>query len=176
MLTVERLKQVLRYDAETGEFTWVSPPEAVAWMAGKRAGCLWDHGYRVIVIDGVRHYEHNLAWLYMKGEQAPEGLTVDHEDRNRGNNRWRNLRLATRAQQNANQGAKSTSKTGVRGVHSDGKGKFRARIKINGKSVSLGTYRTVAEGAAAYEAKAKELYGDFACPGACVNANLRSAK
>jgi hypothetical protein len=176
MLSAERLKQVLHYDPATGEFTWISPPEAVAWLAGKRAGCEWEHGYRVIVVDGVRHYEHNLAWLYMKGEAAPDGFTVDHDDRVRGNNRWENLRLATRAQQNANQAANSTSKTGVRGVHSDGKGKYRARIKVNGKSLSLGTFDTIAEGAAAYAAKARELYGDFACPNACVNANKKECK
>ncbi|WP_424578945.1 HNH endonuclease [Bradyrhizobium sp. USDA 241] len=125
----------------------------------------------MIAVDGVRYYEHNLAWLYMTGELPPAGFTVDHEDRVRSNNRWSNLRLASDAQQNANQGARSNSKTGFRGVHSNGKGRFRARIKINGKSVSLGTFDTVEEGAAAYEAKAKELYGDFACQAACMNAN-----
>ena len=87
-LTQERLKELLKYFPRTGRFRWrVRGPrgEPVGREAGTRHG-----GYRSIGIDGVRHYEHRLAWLYVHGEH-PTG-DIDHDNGNPADNRISNLK------------------------------------------------------------------------------------
>jgi len=53
LLTQQRLKEVLNYDAESGVFTWaVTRTKAVK---GRVAGNVDSHGYWIIGLDGVRH-------------------------------------------------------------------------------------------------------------------------
>jgi hypothetical protein len=85
-------------------------------------------------------------------------LTPDHRDRNGLNNRRSNLRLASQAQQNANSG-RSVLK--FRGVFKRRK-RFEANIKIGGKVVYLGLFKSRIEAADVYDAAAKRCYGEFA--------------
>jgi len=84
---------------------------------------------------------------------------VDHINRNCTDNRIENLRWATHSENLANTVGRSAS--GLKGAYKSGT-KFRAQISINGAFINLGTFSTVEEAHAAYMAKAKELYGDFA--------------
>ena len=99
---------------------------------------------------------------------APEGMIVDHIDRNPLNNRKSNLRLATPAQNVANTEARRTTRhgkpsSGYKGVSKCGKtGRFRAQIFSEGKSRSLGYYDSPEEAAKAYDEAAKEEWGEFA--------------
>jgi len=54
------------------------------------------------------------------------------------------------------------NKTGFRGVLATRSGRWRARIKIDGKTISLGYYHTVEEAARAYDRAARILYNDQA--------------
>ena len=92
-------------------------------------------------------------------------LDTDHKDNN-GLHNWRdNLRIATRAQNTqASRGPKNT--TGFRGVMKtkDPRYKvklYRAKIVFNGKAIFLGCFETPEEASEVYEAKAKELFGEF---------------
>lgn len=100
--------------------------------------------------------------IYMHREivRPPRGMLVDHANRCGLDNRRSNLRLATRAQ-NAVNCASRPGETGFRGVSRHGSG-FRARITRDGKELYLGTFRTVLEAAAAYDAAAREEHGPFA--------------
>ena len=93
-LTQERLKEVLKYFPRTGRFRWRVPGPRGA-PAGREAGTRHG-GYRSIRIDGVRHYEHRLAWLYVHGEH-PTG-DIDHDNGNRADNRISNLRHCPHAE------------------------------------------------------------------------------
>ncbi|MCK4500883.1 HNH endonuclease [Candidatus Babeliales bacterium] len=84
--------------------------------------------------------------------EIPKGMVVDHKDRNPANNSLNNLRLATRAQN-----AWNSKKKGVQ-KH---RGRYRARITVNGKRISLGLYDTEQEAVDAYEKAAKEHHGEF---------------
>lgn len=81
-LTLERLKQVLDYNAETGIFTW----KAVLGKnspIGSRAGSKMSNnlGYRVVVIDGHLYLEGRLAWFYSTGCWPTKPLRFQNKDR-----------------------------------------------------------------------------------------------
>lgn len=94
---------------------------------------------------------------------APDGVIVDHVNRDGLDNRKANLRLATGTLNMANTMRRSDGSSEYKGVkiRHDGK-KWCARIQINGKGIHLGSFVTAAEAARAYDAKARELFGEFA--------------
>src|ERR1051325_2754037 len=98
VLTIERLREVLRYNRRTGIFGRRKNAYRTD-LIGKPAGCLRKDGYVEICVDGRCYLAHCLAWLYVTGAVPAE---VDHKNRNRADNRWNNLRSATRALNRAN--------------------------------------------------------------------------
>lgn len=160
-MTQARLKELLHYDPETGWFTW-RINTAVA-KPGERAGGGHGLGYRQMGLDYKKYLEHILAWLYVTGSWPPD--EVDHKNGDKADNRWENLRLATRSQQGYNKPGYKRNKTGTPGVHKHGN-KFRARLQINGRAIDLGVFNTVEEAVAARRKADEEHLGDFANKGA----------
>ncbi len=92
----------------------------------------------------------------------PDGLDVDHVSGNGLDNRRLNLRLATKTQNNHNQRIRKDNTSGYKGVYLDAKsGKWRARVKIDGKQHNLGYHNTPEEAHAARCKAANELHGKF---------------
>lgn len=158
-LTQERLKKVINYDSGTGEFIWLHNRIRTD-LIGMPAGSINGDGYRTIRIDRVLYQAHRLAFLYMTGKFPP--ADVDHINRNRADNRWDNLREATRSQNCFNKAMISTNTSGVKGVywHKRNK-KWTVRVQIEKKFSYLGIYEDLelAE-LVANEARVK-YYGDF---------------
>jgi hypothetical protein len=97
----------------------------------------------------------------MKGEWGRP--VIDHRDGNPLNNRWRNLRLCSVSENAANRRRLRNNKSGFKGVaFVPERGMWRARISKHGKRYPLGNYATAEEAHAAYVAKARELFGEFA--------------
>lgn len=163
MLTQERLKQVLSYDPDTGVFVWLSKPNRRV-VVGSVAGALVGRfGYRGISVDGRRYYTHRLAVLYMTGAWPTE--TVDHKNGVPGDDRWCNLREASRSQNSANRKAQSHSRAGLKGAiwHKQSQ-KWVSALVHKGRSKFLGKYDTPEAAHAAYMKAARELHGEFARP------------
>lgn len=95
--------------------------------------------------------------------KTARGQWPDHRDGNTLNNRRSNLRIATRSQNNANRsGSGKTPFKGVRrNPHSTANAKRVWLARVAG--IYLGGYETSEEAARAYDTKARELYGEFAC-------------
>lgn len=89
----------------------------------------------------------------------PEGLEVDHRNRNALDNRKENIRYGTRAQNNANR--KAWSRSGMKGVHAHGR-RWHAEIYVNGRKKCLGSFGSLEEAARAYDSAALDHYGEFA--------------
>jgi hypothetical protein len=87
---------------------------------------------------------------------------IDHCDGNKSNNKWSNLRLATKSQNQANSRIHKNNKSGVRGVHWHSQSKtWRAMIKTNMKYTYLGSFKSKKDAASAYYAEAKKRFGNF---------------
>ena len=149
----------MHYDPETGVFTRriiLSNRSKPGVPAGHAKQC-GGHKYSIMRVDGGDYYAHRLAVLYMTG-QWPAG-DVDHVDRDGLNNRWNNLREATRSQNNANKCVDSRNRFGLKGVRKSKNGK-RFTTVVDGRYA--GTFDTPEEAHAAYVAKAAEVFGEFA--------------
>ncbi len=98
--------------------------------------------------------------LLIPGEEE-----IDHRDHCGLQNTRNNLRAVTRQENGFNQQKQkriTTSK--YKGVHWYRQSeKWRAQIRFNGTGIYLGTFRSEEDAAHAYDAKAKELFGEFAC-------------
>ncbi len=93
---------------------------------------------------------------------APVGLEVDHVDCNGLNNRRNNLRFASKSQNAHNQRIRSNNRSGVKGVSFNKKrGLWVAHIKIQYKSRTIGSFRTIEEASAAYAAASAALHGEY---------------
>src|SRR3990167_3456923 len=168
-LTTERLREVLHYDPETGECTWLSSPKNRA-RAGRVAGSIMKIGYREISIDGRHYLAHRLVFFYMTGKWPAD--QVDHKNGDPLDNRWRNLRNASCAQNQHNQRRHRTNTSGFKGVGFDkNSNRWRARIRANGKRYWLGVFDTAEAAHAAYSAKSNELHGEFSNPSGGVRPN-----
>jgi hypothetical protein len=119
------------------------------------------HGYVHIKIDGHAYKAHRLAWFYMTGVWPAED--VEHKDRNKSNNRWKNLRLSDDSKNQANTSRRSDNTSGFKSVHfRKDSGKYRARLQVRGKRLALGCFDTAEAAHAAYIVAAKQHFGEFA--------------
>jgi hypothetical protein len=155
ILTQQRLHELLKYDPETGVFTWNVTRSNM--RAGTRAGTYDKRGYLRISIDEKIYGGHRLAWLYVYGAWPTD--VIDHINRNTGDNRLCNLRDTDRCVNNQNACTRKDSPVGIRGVtRHPYSNKWRARIQANGKKMHIGTFDTVEAAAAAYAAAAYALH------------------
>lgn len=160
-ITQAKLKSMLSYDPESGDFHWIRgahPP-----LVGRKAGTKGRsnvHTYLLINIKGKAYRAHRLAWLYMTGKW-PKNM-LDHKDTDTFNNRWKNLREATASQNCANSRA-TKGRVLPKGVSfCKRNGKFLAQIKKGRKGYFLGHFSTPEAAHAAYIAAAVRLHGQFA--------------
>lgn len=96
LFTVEKLKEMLDYSAETGEFRWkVSPAPSV--RVGDIAGSRGPGGGEFIMINYRPYASGRLAWMYVHGA-APNGQ-IRHINGDPTDNRIANLK--SRVEQDA---------------------------------------------------------------------------
>lgn len=128
-LTQRRLMTKFVYDPETGSLFYKK--------SNKKAGYDDGRGYLLTVIDGERHYNHRLAWLYIYG-YLPENC-IDHINRDPSDNRICNLREVSMQCNVRNNSLAKTNTSGVKGVHwQRGRQVWEAYITVSGKRKALG--------------------------------------
>lgn len=153
MITQVELKNLLRYDPETGVFYHLTDRKRA--KKGSIAGTRHSQGYIQIRIGlGTAFLAHRLAWLYVYGHTPTE---IDHINRNKTDNRLVNLRSVTRDENLRNTKVRSDNASGVKGVYY-GRASWYAQITVKGKAKHLGSFASKEEASAArYEAE--RIYG-----------------
>lgn len=166
MLTHDRLLELVRYDPETGEFTLLVDVSRGHHhkTAGEKLGRNHPLGYIQIGLDCKSYLAHRLAWFYVTGEWPKH--QIDHINQDKKDNRFANLREATNSQNHQNK--KSKNSNGLKGVALANGGKYRAKrwyakIRINQRTIYLGTFDTKEDAHNAYAKAASELFGEYAC-------------
>ena len=157
LITQEFLRKGFLYEPETGDFY-----RKLKYGGWKIVGVTPNSdGYRRVGIFGTSYYIHRLIWLYMTGNWPP--IDIDHVDRNPGNNRWNNLRLASRSQNTINSRLLDRNTSGVRGVcWNPIKSRWMARISLNGVRRHLGYFDSIEEAEQVYLLAAAELHEEYA--------------
>lgn len=159
-LTADRARALLSYNPATGEFRWRRAMAMNRIPAGSVAGHISLAGYRVINVDGVLYYAQRLAWLMQTG--CFPASDMDHRNGRRDDNRWSNLRMATRSQNCANSKRRKDNSTGEKGVALIRGTRWRATIRKDRKRHHLGYFDTKEKAAAAYREAAVSLFGQHA--------------
>lgn len=134
---------------------------------GKRAGVvLGKKGYEAVTFqyngERQRVVTHRVIWMLHNGV-IPDGVQIDHIDRNPANNKIENLRLSTVSQNNANVVKSSLSETGVKNVRfNNNKTKLQVAFKKDGKTVYCGSFLTLEEAKEVADRERVKLFGEFA--------------
>jgi hypothetical protein len=167
------IRKLLRYDAETGKLFWLPRPREMftsdrifgcwnARYAGQEAFTAMTHGYFTGAIMDKSFRAHRVIWAIQTGAWPKN--EIDHINRDRADNRWSNLRQATREENARNQGSVSKTSSKYRGVSWSSRDRvWRAQIQEAGRNRGIGSFRSEIEAALAYDAEAFRLFGEFAC-------------
>ena len=143
---VELLRELFDYDPLSGCLTFrvYNHRHRKGDVLSRRnsAGYLcWTHLYD-------QYYAHRIAWKIYTGEEPPE--VVDHRNRRRDDNRWKNLRASTEIKNRYNM--TPWGKRYLPGVFQrrEGAPSFQAKISVNKKQIYLGSYPSEVEAHRAY--------------------------
>lgn len=169
---IELLRRLISYDPKTGHLTWNERrPEdfncdsrdsvCAMWnkkFAGKRAlNHLSARGYLVGSIKPFSLSAHRVAWAIQTGCWP---MQVDHQNHDRTDNRFINLRDVSNAENAKNMRKSSRNKSGVVGVFKHSQlDKWTAQIVVDGKARHIGLFDSLSEAAAAR--KAAEIDAGF---------------
>jgi hypothetical protein len=155
-----------------GRVAWVDPDDfplvtGYGWFACQtrsRTELAGGRKERWVARGQVNGRKVNMHRLVM-GE--PPGVQVDHVRHQTDilgtlDNRRANLRLATSSQQNSNRRGKNRYKGVWYRPRVGAARPWRAAVMFKGKRYHLGSFATAEKAALAYNAKAVELFGEFA--------------
>jgi hypothetical protein len=124
-------------------------------------------------VDIVKEYKWYLASGYVNNNKVgdlhrlimnpPEGMVVDHINRNPLDNRRDNLRICAQSDNCLNKSIQCNNTSGVPGVSWEKtRNKWAAYIRLNGKQIHLGRYNTIEEAAEARRSAEIEYFGEYA--------------
>lgn len=103
------------------------------------------------------------VYLHRQLMGEPIDLEVDHINGDKLDNRRRNLRVCTSAENKRNTGIRRTNTSGYKGVTwQKNRQKWKAQIQYEGVNRHLGLFINKEDAARAYASAAESLFGDFA--------------
>lgn len=101
------------------------------------------------------------------GLERGDQRQCDHIDHDTLNNTRENLRIATRAENCRNRRRRTDNSSQYKGVSwnkgASKAGRWRVQIWVDGTNKLIGHFTDAIEAARAYDARAREVFGEFAC-------------
>lgn len=145
---IDLLRQLLRYEPDTGRLIWLPRDESLhshakQWngrMAGKPAMTSPDAaGYLKGCIFNAAYMAHRVAWAIHYGKEPSE--EIDHINGNKQDNRILNLRVVGRRDNMKNRLKQKNNQSGVTGVSWSGAADgWVSNIGVRGNQLHIGTY------------------------------------
>lgn len=154
------LRMLLSYNPTTGLLVWQAARRGIKCgdLAG---GGINSNGYLRVCVGGRLYYAHRVAWALANG-QWPSGV-IDHINGVKTDNRLINLRDVSRGHNQHNQRRPQQTKgrtsafLGVSRIATSGK--WRAAIKVCGRTQFIGNFDVESEAHAAYLNAKRQLHG-----------------
>ncbi len=154
-ITAEQINEVISYSQETGLFTWVKNQGRA--RIGDVVSYKDSYGYIAFKLYGHLRRAHRVAWFLTHGS-FPDG-DIDHINRDRSDNRIKNLRCVSRSENMENQLLRSDNKSGFKGVFFEARrNKWRADIAKDKKSKHIGYFDTAEAAFVAYQNAAAKFH------------------
>ena len=169
----ELLRQLLRYEPETGKLFWRK--RSADLFQNKKICNTWNSkfanapaftskilgGYLIGSIHNKKYYAHRVIWAIQTGAWPKNH--IDHKDGNRANNKFENIRDVTRGQNNSNKFSQKNSSSKYLGVSWRKRSKkWRVNVTKNGTTKYIGLFSDEIEAAKAYDHAAAQVHGEFA--------------
>lgn len=166
--TPEQLRQLLRYEPDTGKLFWLPRPESMfkkprrgkSWNtqnANKEAFKAFGKRYKVGCIFRRSYLAHRVAYAVYHGHWPKE--QIDHINGDGFDNRITNLREASPTENMRNKRMHKTNTSGHNGVYfCDTNKNWRSFIYIGNKRKDLGRFTNIEDAIAARKA-AEEGHG-----------------
>ena len=140
--SLEKLQAVFKYDPVTGILT----------RKGKPVGCKGNGCGYTVKLDYVLYRVARIIWKLQTGNDPGE-MYVDHINRNPYDNRWKNLRLVTQAQNQMNRSGGN--------IRTTASGTYRVEIHSKGRHIDK-CFKTFSEAEEFRDISKAELFGDYA--------------
>lgn len=117
----------------------------------KNVGHVNGNGYKILRVNGQMHQLHRLIYKAATALDIDD-KEIDHINGDKLDNRICNLRAVSHGKNMQNQHkAHKNNELGVKGVSVAKNGKYRARIRVNGKLIEMSGFDDVASAETAYK-------------------------
>lgn len=154
------LRQLLRYEPDTGKLFWRERPLEMFKSGGSGQEFYWriwndryaeqevspmdrpkgSRGYRIVGIFKSKYLFHRIAWKIVTGEDPDE---IDHINGDTADNRWCNLRNVTTAENKRNLAKSTRNRSGCTGVFWNSQfNRWQSFITVGLKTKHLGLHKT----------------------------------
>jgi hypothetical protein len=157
-ININEIKSSFSYNEESGEIIRIKfrgHPSNIKTL--RKAS---KSRYPMIGFNGSSYLAHRIAWVIKTGENPT--FDIDHINGNKWDNRWCNLRIATRSENRCNCEPSLSNTSGTIGVtfHKLVK-KYVAQIKKHGKSYHLGCFENIEDAIKCRKNAEKIFHGEF---------------
>lgn len=163
---LEYLKSRLLVDVSLGLVYWLDATKHHSRLAGLEAGCKCKGGgnkrkmYWVVRVNSTSIKRSHIVFLFATGRWPTD--QIDHINGNSLDDRIANLREATQTQNAWNHKGRAKKSTTPMGVRELSSGRFQARISVEKRQISIGTFHTQEQASEAYQQKRKEFFCEYA--------------
>jgi len=157
--------QYIEIPLTRGKFAKINLEDAPLVLRFKWRATPHDRTFYAVTTTPRRLGHRNIYMHRLLMESSSGDRSIDHINGDGLDNRRCNLRPASPCQQLANQRRLHRDNvSGFKGVSIEKRtGKWRARIMVEGRDISLGQFDSIEAAAAAYDIAARKLSGEFAC-------------